>query len=487
MFLPVSSIHRVIWTLAPPPRCRKAAKAAAVNHDRPALIVNDALYPEDYDTLKAILSELDEPVALHIIDDQSEVTLAELTGAKTDEEEDHDDHQMVANLRVDLDFTHLSCGRVVLCCGDTPAALGSSLSDAFIRQGLPGVIVASPKQRHLGLSVPSIMRDISRTYADVHGLYNPLKTTATHGGSSVPPHAHVSLMAVMDEANVPTVGGSYRQDASSLVVLDNLYTEDERMSIMRWLTGQGDQSSKRIPSDEDLPDPLKWDLTTSDYGDGVTSQQQWGLREHVVQNLAKDPPPAILAIQSRLINIYRDTHDICLMNATALSGDYMEPLELSSFVANAVEYGGHYDWHLDMDPSNLDPSSPWAMLHGCYFNREPNRPLFVTMLIYPQEDWPARFDAETLFLDPASAVGAFVRPKPYRVVLSDQDLTHRISAPSQLAERPRYSLVWKLVFLPKRQHQSHDNDHVDYNNIIKREWGEPIHLGKTIELQKRAG
>lgn len=31
----------------------------------------------------------------------------------------------------------------------------------------------------------------------------------------------------------------------------------------------------------------------------------------------------------------------------------------------------------------------------------------------------------------------------------DQDVTHRVSPPSHLARRPRYSLVWKLVFMPK--------------------------------------
>eukprot|EP00854_Cymbomonas_tetramitiformis_P006733 gene6733-8056_t len=45
--------------------------------------------------------------------------------------------------------------------------------------------------------------------------------------------------------------------------------------------------------------------------------------------------------------------------------------------------------------------------------------------------------------------GVFVRPQPYRAVLMDQDISHRLSTPSVLANRPRYSLVWKLVFFPK--------------------------------------
>ena len=43
-------------------------------------------------------------------------------------------------------------------------------------------------------------------------------------------------------------------------------------------------------------------------------------------------------------------------------------------------------------------------------------------------------------------VGMVVRPKRGRTVLMDQDVLHRVSAPSASAEgRPRYSLVWKLV------------------------------------------
>ena len=39
-----------------------------------------------------------------------------------------------------------------------------------------------------------------------------------------------------------------------------------------------------------------------------------------------------------------------------------------------------------------------------------------------------------------------VRPKSGRAVLMDQDILHRVSAPSSAAGgRPRYSLVWKLV------------------------------------------
>jgi len=41
----------------------------------------------------------------------------------------------------------------------------------------------------------------------------------------------------------------------------------------------------------------------------------------------------------------------------------------------------------------------------------------------------------------------------YRVVLMDQDVMHRIVQPSLLAKQPRYSLVWKLAFIPKQPDQ----------------------------------
>ena len=47
-------------------------------------------------------------------------------------------------------------------------------------------------------------------------------------------------------------------------------------------------------------------------------------------------------------------------------------------------------------------------------------------------------------------VGLVVRPKRYRAVLMDQDVLHRVTAPSAAAGgRPRYSLVWKLVSLAR--------------------------------------
>lgn len=68
--------------------------------------------------------------------------------------------------------------------------------------------------------------------------------------------------------------------------------------------------------------------------------------------------------------------------------------------------------------------------------------------------------------------GFLVRPKTYRAVLMDQDVTHRVSAPSPCAKgRPRYSLVWKLLFLPM---------HDGVCSIVRPEWGRKEAVAWTV-------
>ena len=62
------------------------------------------------------------------------------------------------------------------------------------------------------------------------------------------------------------------------------------------------------------------------------------------------------------------------------------------------------------DPSAF-PDSQWRRLHGDYSNREPGRPLFVSLLLYLDDAWPRDWDAETLFLDGQTDVGLVVRPR----------------------------------------------------------------------------
>ena len=56
----------------------------------------------------------------------------------------------------------------------------------------------------------------------------------------------------------------------------------------------------------------------------------------------------------------------------------------------------------------------------------------------------------------------------------DQDMPHRISAPSRTAPGPRYSFVLKLVFIPK---ESSGAGSASDATISRPEWGMPQQLG----------
>lgn len=88
----------------------------------------------------------------------------------------------------------------------------------------------------------------------------------------------------------------------------------------------------------------------------------------------------------------------------------------------------------------------------------------MSIIAYLPSSWGLNEHAETLVLDSATDTGLCVRPRPGRIVVMDQDVMHRVSAPSDAAGRPRYYFrpclycmvslfwfaIWNLValFLP---------------------------------------
>lgn len=82
----------------------------------------------------------------------------------------------------------------------------------------------------------------------------------------------------------------------------------------------------------------------------------------------------------------------------------------------------------------------------------------------------------------------------------DQDMPHRISAPSQRAEgAPRYSLVWKMVWFhkddptlaaagiqPQTVKSQADGHHESLSGstpgLCRPEWGPPIRLGSAGQI-----
>ena len=141
----------------------------------------------------------------------------------------------------------------------------------------------------------------------------------------------------------------------------------------------------------------RWELSCVDR---VGDQPTWGLRKDVLEALQLDPPPALVAVQSRLAALYPE-YNIGHMPASQLTEDKRaskrlgedagsgrvdgrgiqegedydeeegedEEEILSSFVGNAVMMGDPCAWHVDADPSTFPPASPWVHNFGYYYNR----------------------------------------------------------------------------------------------------------------------
>ena len=275
-----------------------------------------------------------------------------------------------------------------------------------------------------------------------------------------------------------------RSDVSAVVSLDGVVGDELRAALLDAATEPGWPHATA----ESPPTP-KWARETND-GIGAEASRDpdgpqlrvpptsWGLTETALEEIAESAP--VRAFLARVGALYPEYH-VRTMPADALEPDGI-PGAMSAArdggesrvavaVANAAVHGDDFKWHLDMDPADLDPTSPFAERYGVYVNRARARPLFVSALVYLNgpAPWTPDLDAETLFLDPGTATGVFVRPAPGRVLLMDQDVLHRVSAPSRSARVPRYSLVLKLCFYPK--------DPEARPSILRPEWGEPIAFG----------
>ena len=208
------------------------------------------------------------------------------------------------------------------------------------------------------------------------------------------------------------------------------------------------------------------------------SPTSWGSTETALEEIAESAP--VRAFLARVGALYPEYH-VRTMPADALEPDGI-PGAMSAArdggesrvavaVANAAVHGDDFKWHLDMDPADLDPTSPFAERYGVYVNRAEGASAVRLRAGVPQrtravDPGSRRGDA---LPRPGTATGVFVRPAPGRVLLMDQDVLHRVSAPSRSACVPRYSLVLKLCFYPK--------DPEARPSILRPEWGEPIAFG----------
>lgn len=85
----------------------------------------------------------------------------------------------------------------------------------------------------------------------------------------------------------------------------------------------------------------------------------WGLKQHVLERLESDPPPALRAVHTRLQALYPE-YAAGHMPAAALSAPEDEGPRLSAFVGNAVMHGDPCEYHIDMDPASVAAGAPWV-------------------------------------------------------------------------------------------------------------------------------
>ena len=292
----------------------------------------------------------------------------------------------------------------------------------------------------------------------------------------------------LDLSSMPGAPRGCRASVSRVVALDNLI-DDEALRSIKFCYG--------VPVRKQSFDYRSyWERRTAD--DDV-AKPTWGLRQFNMDLLVNeitrgedpDNPNSFKEFHSRLQALYPDWI-ICHMPAESLvapeeetvedDDEHTEKYKCESFVANAAVFGDEYRWHVDADPSSFPDGCEWVKTYGDYVNGEPGKPLFVSAIIYPNETWnEGEWGAETHFTDKDSGVGAMVAPRPGRVVLMDQDVTHRVSPPTRAAgERARYSLVYKLVFFPRECGKG--KAELWERGIARPEWGVPSPIGSAAKL-----
>jgi len=316
-----------------------------------------------------------------------------------------------------------------------------------------------------------------------HGLKRPVETHETpwHAGlASVVVNAELDGLYVsdgigdvsecVDRSTGAEQGASQRWDTSALVAFDSVVDDELRAALLKLLVGN------RGWDPEEGPDIEKWERGTfSDTAmqSGRKRGAGWGLRKRALIELCGEPPRrqtprAIVELQSRLCKLIADANagkgEVIVCRMPPVYGDDVLPLAANAPVA---EDGDMYSWHIDADPYAL-PSSSWTDCFGRYLNRCPGRPRFVSALVYLSPKWHEDWGGPTRFLDPPSGEVLSIYPKPGRLVLMDQDISHSVTAPRKAAgRRPRYSLVLKLVL------------HGAVIRLADPSWGEPEMIGSA--------
>lgn len=122
-----------------------------------------------------------------------------------------------------------------------------------------------------------------------------LSQVQTHESSWDPNTAQVTLNTRLDARLVPH-GSGMRLDYGHVVVLDNFIDEPQRQALLDLLTKPEWEHSEGPPTD-------KWERETAD---GAGLPKTWGLKDSVLQKLAKGDMPAMQEVHTRLAKLYPD-------------------------------------------------------------------------------------------------------------------------------------------------------------------------------------
>jgi hypothetical protein len=255
-----------------------------------------------------------------------------------------------------------------------------------------------------------------------------------------------------------------RVSYSHVVVLDNFLDDNVRLPLLECLSEiHVDKDVETFRLREEI-----WDRKTSDR---AGSRPTWGITDDCLDALRSHP--SLIEIMSRLSRLYPE-YDIAFLPSDDIQ-DETQASNCSNILVNAAVEGDQYEYHVDADPTSFPSSSSWVQKYGDYFNGEPGKPLLVSLVAYLNSSWGVNDGADTLVLDLDSDTGVFIRPKAGRVILMHQDVLHRLSSPTTWAcGRPRFSIVLKLMFIPK--------DDLTACSISRKEFGRVVSFGSASKI-----
>jgi 2OG-Fe(II) oxygenase superfamily len=279
-----------------------------------------------------------------------------------------------------------------------------------------------------------------------------------------------TLQIEVDGAMVTHAGENF-WDTSSILVFDAVVDDTLRSRLLKVVNGIDDDDDHNNEWDDvaNGPNPDRWirgglvDIPDQE------EDRSFGLSEDGIEELCFEHHDAVEDFEMILSSLFSDF--LVSRLPEAVFGSSVSPMTANA--PTSEDSNTTFQFHIDGDP-NQTPPSPWTDVFGRYPNRAPGKPRFMSCLVYLNDDWNEDWGAPTRFLDVATDTPVDIMPKPGRIVLMDQDITHTVTPPNKSAgKRPRYSLVWKLILHPKERQQDMKKLSGD------KSWPEPTLVGSA--------